>query len=363
MIGCYRFNLIKLSSMVFTLLLMGPVLIPGATAEALGGLLLKSGSTTSTTFSAYNVDRTINAGSTSPQFDANGVLLYPGSPVYPTLVSPPFVQQTPTSRTTTADNQNFTLIANSGSRGGISPFGSGRESTTLSSNIPTLGTQVGNSGVSFNPGSFASSNASSSATVAVVSVATATAIFNVVNGVLPSLSPGVFLDVAGYVNGGPGSFVAVGLSGSIGITQPGNDSQFLPFQLVGAYAGPGTQIVPINGDFNSTSPPPGFQFEATGNVLFSTTSGTFSSLTNLPVGTVISVQSTLTLIADPNSLIQLFPGPFPGSNLTVPDFGVFAGGPVGDLNLPSVPEPATWLSILISVPIVRLLSFHQRRGR
>ncbi len=317
--------------------------------DALGGVVLLSASTSSITYSVNNLDRT-NANLPGSPF-LNNVLIYPGTSAYPVVTTALIQQPTVFKVPPMSSNKNYTQTTKTdGTLISSTSYGSGSISTTLSSSVPGNGSVAGNAGVSYNPGSFVSSSANHplGQDVAVVGIATSFATFRVTANT--TLTPGVFLDVAGYVNGGPGNFVAVGLSGSISLTSPLSSESTVTnnFQLVGAYAGAGTQITPANGNFNNTSPPAGFQFEAIGDVIFPQFAVTL-------VDSILTIQSTMTLIADPDSMIQLLATRGPGPGQIIPDFGVYVGGPVGSNDLVSTPEPATLLGLIVAAPLLGLL--------
>ena len=64
---------------------------------------------------------------------------------------------------------------------------------------------------------------------------------------------------------------------------------------------------------------------------------TFSRVSRFPKGGTFSVDSNLTLVSDPGSLIQL--GDLSGTHGQFPDFGSFAGGPA---RLPPYPSHRPW---------------------
>lgn len=327
-----------------TLTLIAALALAASSSPASGDVILQTGSSVTTTYMGSGLNRTDT--SRSPRFVDN-VLVYPGNPtgtpIYATLAAP-IASQPSIVTTATRPGNNFTQTAATNSAF-ISPtrFGTGSNSTTLSSALPNGGAQANNAGVSFNPGSFVRSAATSSSNEAIVSVSRAVAIFTTDEESFRFTAPGVFVDVRGFVGATPGSYVALGLSGSFEVSSGATATLVRNFDIVIAYAGSSaTQVAPPGSLFNTTSPPAGFQFEAI-------VSQVFSDLPPIAFGTTFTVRSTLTLIADPDSLIQLNSGPAP-AGFIVPDFGAFAGGPVG---VP-VPEPSALAALSVGLTVVGL---------
>ena len=346
----HQVRLLRLLSIGIVGLLVVPELGPGSNSQALGGLVLQSSSSSSIAYANDNLN--LNHSGPNPIFDNNGVLLYPGSPsnhVYPTIVDsapqqgPVTGGPSPRSRST-----NYTQVLNTNPTI-IDPtdVGTGHSSVSLSNSIPNNGTQAGNAGISYNPGSnvFSSPYIDTSHPNALLSITTATATFLVVGGAT-NVSVGVFLDAAGFVNGPAGSYVAVGLNSVFTSSAPVFDGPE-QFQLAAAFAGSGTEIVPPGANFNTgENAPAGYDFEVIASQVDPNT-------ITLSAGDTITITSTLTLVADPASQIELFPT---NTNLSLPLLGVFAGGPVsGDGNNLAVPEPATVISLLFALPMAGLL--------
>jgi hypothetical protein len=334
-------------------------------AQSTGSLVLKAGSTSSNTFYGYNL---IALPSNTPNFNGAGVLQYVGGN-YPGLSASPAVTQPTVTKTVAVDGAGFTQSLNTAgyTANYRSQYGTGASKTTVSSTLAYGGAQANNAGISFNAGTGVSSPSSSPAGTAIVSVTSATAILQVTGGTIDSLTPGAYLDVAGNVTGGTGAlnFVAFGLSGSYQVETPklnldGTTSYTLltsqSYQLFGAYSGgilP--SILPINGAINTTSPPAGFNFEATGGFLFNAISG-------LTDGTRITLKSTLTMLADPDASVELIYAP-PVNSEFVPDLGGFAGGPVQGFESISTPEPSTLMSLIAVLPIFYGIVRHSRRRK
>jgi MYXO-CTERM domain-containing protein len=193
--------------------------------------------------------------------------------------------------------------------------------------LPNFGTDVNQkSGVSFNSGTFVQSATTLSINTAAVSFSHLHADFTNV-GVPFLASPGAVISASGFLSHTAGSFVELAEQGTITFkNSSGQQVGADPFIMIAAFAYNSSlqlsSFVAGTGKMTLNAPNSQGTFSMTGSDLF-------SNLT-LTAGMGFSVDSSLTLVADPGSLIELGPlGPSSG----LPNIGVFTGG--------AVPEPAS----------------------
>ena len=214
-----------------------------------------------------------------------------------------------------------------------SNFGSATFSTSASTALANGGNDLNNLiGVSFNSGTYLQSASSMTGGMASVSFSHLHASFtNSNSGLNPGAytgTPGAVISATGVLSPVANSFVELANQGTIIIKDNlGNLIATDSFTIIVGFA------------FNSTLQENTYLY-GTGTTSLTTpsaTTGAFSiSDTNLfpsvtiPTGGSFSIDSYLTMVSDPGSLIQL--GSFSGTQ-SLPTFGSFAGGPA------VVPEP------------------------
>jgi len=283
-------------------------------------------------FAVYN---TTSGSDGQPSF-SNGLMTSAGSNLFPVLTSvngtaQSLSQTDPTAYThTLSANQNppFTTPL-------PSTFGAATFSTSVSTALPRSGTGLGQQiGVSFNSGTFLQSATTMTGGIAAVSFAYLHAGFTNSGG--PGSGsyvgvPGAVISATGVLGPTAGSFVEIANQGDITIKDNlGNLIATDSFSIIVGFA--------LNSSLQENT-----YLYGTGTTSLSApnpTTGAFSILDSnlfpsvtIPVGGTFSVDSYLTLVSDPGSLIQL--GDFSGTQGPL-DFGSFVGGPA-PANV--IPEP------------------------
>jgi PEP-CTERM motif len=317
-----------------------------ASESAHAGLTLGSSGVT-----VNNLLDNTTAGSSSPVFDANGVLLSPGGG-FPTvnLLNPVNPTQT-VSRSTLA----FTQVISSAN---LPPqFGTGT-TAIFAQGAGQQGVLSTQGGIFWDTRTSLADNIAVGATgLASVSYSKATATFTNLTTADISLNPGAILSVRGTVGGSGDSYVAAGLATS--------------YQISGSSLVTNTGIAmaanALGQTVNSTGRVPGDASSISyfnGQLSVSATSYFGTQTVIIGVGQTITINATLTLIADPMSSISIVSDLAPGfpSNAPLPDFGAFAGGTA----FSTVPEPSTIAMLglgLASVGAWRVRSRGRRSAR
>lgn len=306
-----RFVLLPLAAAVTA------VLLGGQTARA--GFIVNSSSAT-VEFSVMTF-HSASAGQNTAIFRANdNALLYPGSSQFPVMEgeieggTPQFYTQTISPRAFTATNSSSQIGNQPGQ------FGAAATTVQAASFGSGQGTNVQRTGVFYGSTTFAQS--SSASNVATVSISQATATFTNTGGTVIA-TPGVLMSVFGTLGDTTSSFMDAALYGDI-VLPNSTVQQFTP--VIVAYGGPTRGFVSGNGGIF----PSGLNFAASAATYLNTP-------ITIATGQSITIHSTLTLISDPNSIIQInsqLPPALAGT--VIPDLGIFAGGV-------TVPEPASIL--------------------
>ena len=297
-----------------------------SSALAFAGIQIGSTSSESVSFALYN---TTTAGG-SPVWSGpnnSGMLISAGSPYLPALTT---INGTP---------QNYS-VSNVGTINDVrsasvpplpASFGAATVAAAASAILPNGGTVVNSRiGVSFNSGTFLQSAATMTPGTAAVSYTTLHADF-VNTGPGPYVgSAGAVISATGNLSHTPGSFVELANTGKItinGVTSP--------FYVIEGFAynsllqENAINLLSPGGSASISAPDP-----TTGNFSIYAVFNLVPSV-SIPKGATFSVDSQLTLVSDPGSLIQLsgFASLPPGTE--IPTIGAFAGGPI--------PEPSSWI--------------------
>ena len=317
-----------------------------------------STNTESVSFAVYN---TVPGSNGQPVFN-NGLMKSAGSSLFPALTSVNGTAQSLTQTSRSAFTHSWSANQNPPFSPPLSSnFGAATLSTSASVSLPKSGNVLNNQiGVSFNSGTFLQSSAQISNGLAAVSFGYLHADFTNSTGIGSGTyvgTPGAVVSATGVLSPTAGSFVELANQGTITIWDNTNniiasDS----FSIIVGFA------------FNSSMQQNTFLY-GTGSTSLEApdpVTGAFSILdTNLfapvsiPVGGRFSVDSYLTLVSDPGSLIELTD--FPASQGPLPDFGSYAGG------AGAVPEPAAFFQLATGMGFVAGLwgwrRARQRRSR
>ena len=321
----------------------------GSAAEAFEDITVTSSSET-VNFQQMQFTPSISSPPQPSQFDpTTGLLITAGYP-FPVLgnVVVPGPQTYTYPSDAPADFLNNLTTANAG---GLTPtlpdFGASRVSASASANlnrgVNALNTQYG---LAFNgqgkinglpaPGTFLQSPSYSPSTASVTLVSLS-ASFSTGGSPLPAVV-GAFLNASGILGEAPGSFVEVGVKGDFDIDKgAAMGGKTDPFTWVGGYG------YDMKGFPYSLSS--GLTISAPDNMGSFTITGS-KSFGIQQVNSEFVAKATLTLIADPGSLIQLggasasLPGP-------PPNIGIIIGSPVPEPS--SVVELATALIFALGV--------------
>jgi len=179
-------------------------------------------------------------------------------------------------------------------------------------------------GVAFDSGTSLASSSSIAAGTAAVSYTALHADFANGASALNGVSAGAAISATGTLSTHLGSFVELADTGSVIITN-GTNVTTIPFFLIAGEVWNGSSATPFQQGAGSIG------FVGSGTTFTINYSDILSSLT-MPASASISVSSQLTLVADPDSSIQL--GELTGP---LPNLGVY-GGYV-------VPEPSAWIQL------------------
>jgi hypothetical protein len=292
----------------------------GAAVPARADFSVTSSSGT-VTYTVKGFQTTTPTSPTTPIFNpSDNSLLYPGNLAYPVLGS---VRGAAEVFSSTISPTTLSTVADAGRIGNPGEFGSASMQLIASTRGTGAGSLVQRTGIFYGSNSFAQSSGAEG--VATVSISQATATFRNNGTTAVTALPGMLFNVFGSLSQEPGSFVEGALVGDILL--PGASTPTSFNSLILAYGGPGTELHSGGGGgiFPSLD---GLTFTATGSTNLA------SAITIAP-GDSITIRSTLTLAADPNSIIRLESDLPPFLNLRIPTLGVFAGG------VAPVPEPAS----------------------
>jgi len=324
------------------ILSLAAVLYPSRSAHA-SDIQIGSSGTETIKFAVYNTTPGITPSTGKPIFspDGDGMLMDAGSSALPVLTTVKGTKQTFSQTNLGAYTTTFSATSPP-----LSNFGTASFSTSAS---PFLGktTTLSQPGVSFNsvtpgtsgkpakPGTSLQS-ASTKSNLASVSFASLHADFTSRTGFTGT--PGVAISATGFLSSTKGSFVELADQGMITIKDKmGNLTATDPFTIVVGFTfnstlRDNTYFYPTTGAFSIGPPDP-----VTGMFNITDTEN-FSSVTIPSTGGGFSIDSRLTLVADPGSLIEL--ADLSGTGL--PDFGSFAGGPAPAA---AVPEPSSLVQV------------------
>src|SRR5271157_2829443 len=368
---------VRLGSVLLILSLAAAVLYPSRSAHA-AGIVIGSSGTATINFAVYNTTPGITPSTGTPIFSSDGMLMDAGSSALPVLTTVNGTEQT-FSQTNLGGYTNNIFTAN------LPPpsnFGTAAFSTSASTALANNGTSANQQGVSFNsgtpamsgmpatPGTFLQS-ASTQSGVASVSFASLHADFTNPSNVFPPTSftgaPGVAISATGNLGSAPGSFVELADKGAVTINDGKGNITTDPYTIV---VGLTFNSTLTHNTYTYTNLPTGSSGttptidppDATTNAFSISFNPNFPSVTISPGGT-FSVDSSLTLVSDPESLIKLADlSGTPG----LPDFGAFVGGPAPAA---AIPEPSTLvlfgtgLFLVAGLWVRRSLGHHRRAAR
>jgi hypothetical protein len=264
-------------------------------------------------------------------------------PVLGSVVSPG--PQTYTHPSTPLDFLNNLTTVNSG---GLTPTltGFGNSSVSASASASLSGSNINidvRYGISFNNGTYLQSP-SYSPSMASVTLASLSATFSTSGSLSAAL--GALLNASGTLGSAPGSFVEVGVKGEIDLDGgAGKGGTSNPFTWYGGY-GYDSSGHPFSASSGLTVSAP----NSSGN--FSIT-GSSSFPTGQHANSTFSTSATLTLVADPGSIIRLggasaaVSGPPPG-------IGIIIGG---------VPEPSSVVELATALILAVGLVGWRHRGQ
>lgn len=294
----------------------------GFGAEAFAGVIVTSSSETAQ-FQQMQITPSISNPPQAFQFNpATGMLITAGYP-FPVLGNAVAGPQTYTRPSgAPADFLNNITTANAG---GLTPtlpnFGTSTVSASASASLQQGVNVDTRYGLSFNNGTFLQSP-SYSPSMASVTVVSLSASFST-GGTLPAVV-GALLNASGVLGQAPGSFVEVGVKGEIdidgGASMGGKTDTFTWFAGYG-YDSNGNPIS-LSSGLTISTPNASGDFSITGSTSFGAQLAQSGFVTT----------ATLTLVADPGSLIQLGGASGPSTG-TPPDIGILIGT--------AVPEPAS----------------------
>ena len=317
------------------------ILLPVGNAEA--GYTVLSSSTEYVTFGLYST----NGGSFgAPTWNPDKVnypqMLYSAGPLsagpqgtYPTTPFPglssvaiqgnSFTLPSSTAAFTNSTSSDPSLLA-------PHTYGSATVNGTVSANLASKGSALnGVVGTSFNAGTFLNSGDQMAAATAAVLYAHIHGEF-LYSGPTTLAKAGAILNAAGYVT--PTGFVELATVGSISI---GSAPTLNYSMIVGGSRDASNNFAQVS------SGPISFNYNGDGTF---TTTGSFAANGSYTItsGTKITIDSYLTIIADPGSFIQFVnTDDMPVDKL--PDIMAGFGGPQGL----SVPEPATYLQLGLGI--------------
>jgi hypothetical protein len=313
------------------------LLLPGRAAHAFANIQIGNSNTENLSFALYN---TTPGSDGSPTF-SGGMLISAGSSLFPVLGTINGTAQR-LSQTNSAA-YNHVLAANQ------NPpfptplplnFGAATFSTSASTTLPKNGTaEAQQIGVSFNSGTFLKSATTITNGQAAVSFGYLHADFTNSStglGAGPyNGTPGSVISATGVLSQTAGSFVELGNQGNITIKDNlGNVLASYPFAIIVGFALNSqlkqSTFVYGTGTTSLSAPDP------TSGVFSIQDTNTFTSVT-IPKGGSFSVDSYLTLVSDPGSVIML--GDLSSTIGRIPDYGSYLGGPA------IVPEPAAFVEL------------------
>jgi hypothetical protein len=324
------------------------VLCPARSARAFANIQIGSSNPENLSFALYN---TTPGSDGSPVFNG-GLMTSAGSHLFPNLGSTIGTVQNYSNTFTTAYTQNLSANQNPPFPTPLpSSFGAATVSAAASTALPKNGTSMSQQiGVSFNSGTFLQSATTLTAGQAAVSFGYLHAGF--VNsttglGAGPFTGvPGSVISATGVLSLTAGSFVELANQGNILVKDNhGNTIANDSFTIIVGFALDSTlhQSTFVYGTGTTTLSAP----DPSTGAFSIKDSNAFSSVT-IPEGGSFTVDSYLTLVSDPGSLIQLgdltnMPGP-------IPDFGSYLGGPppAGQ----SIPEPASLVQLATALVLV-----------
>jgi len=347
---------VRLGSVLLILSLAAAVLYPSRSAHA-SGIEIGSSGTATINFAVYNTTPGITPSTGTPIFSSDGMLMDAGSSALPVLTTVNGTEQT-FSQTNLGGYTNNIFTANLPPP---SSFGMATFSTSASTALNNNGTSTNQQGVSFNsatlatpgmpamPGTFLQSAPPSTpptSGVASVSFASLHADFTNPSNVFPPTSftgaPGVAISATGNLGSAPGSFVELADKGAVTINDGKGNITTDPYTIV---VGLTFNSTLTHNTYTYTNLPTGSSGttptidppDAMTNAFSISFNPNFPSVTISPGGT-FSVDSSLTLVSDPESLIKLADlSGTPG----LPDFGAFVGGPAPA----AVPEPSSLVQV------------------
>ena len=325
----------------------------GPVYPALGfsNIQISSSSSQTTNFALYN---TVAGSNGSPTWSGGngGMLISSGSSLFPVLTTINGISQNYSASNMGA----FTSVQSANVPPLPASFGAATVSASAATNLKNDGTDLSQQiGVSFNSGTFLQSAATMAAGTAAVSFTALHASF--LNSSSPPPTAGNYTGTAGSVISATGnlshtagSFVELANTGTITINGVATNFAI----IVGfAYDKNLNESTFVYGTGTTTLSAP----DPTTGAFSIKDVNNFGSVT-VPKGASFSVDSQLTLISDPGSMIQLsdltdLPGP-------IPTIGSFAGGPA----IPAViPEPLALVQFGTSILVLTALMVRRRCRR
>ncbi|WP_435009258.1 PEP-CTERM sorting domain-containing protein [Tundrisphaera lichenicola] len=311
---------------------------------------------------SYSLNSTTPNSSGPPVFNANNILITPGSGL-PTLL---FGEQAPgtfqiAGASTLSPGFAFrsSTTPQSGATGTV-PAKFGTAVTALfAQGTGQQGTLLTQGGLFYDTRTRLTDNLSATdVNLASLSFTFSIATFRNDTGADIVINPAALLSVQGTLGSGSTSYVAAGLVASVSLSGVANPIDLKPIVLAASQS---NVTVSQNGtgsrDASSTAIVNG-QF-------YGTATSSYSGTVTIRNGQSISIQSRLTLISDPGSSIRIVSdlAPLPGGlQFKQPDFGVYVGGDFSTLTAP-VPEPSTIVMLGLGLATVGGWRLRARRHR
>ena len=292
------------------------------------------------TSSSVQVGDTLNAinpaGPGYPVFGGGGILVSPGGGLPTTLFTVPPVPGTFQIATAPTLAPPFAFTSSTTPRPGVigtvpAKFGTA-VTAVFAQGAGQQGTLLTQGGLFYDTRTRLADNLGpGDVNLASVSYSFSTATFRNDTGADILLNPAALLSVQGNVGTTNDSYVAAGLLASITLSDSTIPINLEPIVLAATRPNIAFGIAGRNDPISAIN---------IGGRLFATATSTYGSIVAVHRGQSITIQSSLTLISDPGSSIQvvssLAPLP-PGFQFHQPDFGVYVGGTFSQF---VVPEPS-----------------------
>jgi hypothetical protein len=313
---------------------------------ASAGLIVGINPNSQTEFSV----RSVGEGTASPIFGPRGELLGPGRG-FPTISAIPYNPMlSGPVQTVSGPIAPLPLVATSSAALIDSGrFGSSSVTIAARGSSSVIGNSASGAGVFWNPGFVSDVGVEFAFASIVISQASAT--FTNTGPLPVTARPGAVLSVRATLGSEFGSFGAAALTGSF-TDSLGNTTAFEPIIV----AGDGAGGLSSPNDFASGGASASFTPGIDGLSFTAYGLSRLSSTTTIPVGGMVTLQGTLTLIGDP-ATVAIFDAP---PNLLGIDFGLFAANPA---DVTVVPEPSTWVSLSSALMVIGLARCRLLPGR